>query len=132
LGADPGSGREATRGEPLALIEAFRSAYERRDLDAVMELFGSDPHERDQKGRAAVHRLYARNFAVLDQIRYELTQLEVRPAAGEVALVVQGRFRIQAASLAGPSRPLDVAGRVRWHLRREWSVLRIAGIDCGW
>ena len=75
----PPPGPPVARDELLALIERFRAAYERKDLDAVMGLFGAEPRERNVSGRINVQRLYARNFAALDGIRYELSDLEVVP-----------------------------------------------------
>ncbi|HEX9843064.1 MAG TPA: DnaJ domain-containing protein, partial [bacterium] len=72
------AGAEAAQidDEPLVLIEAFRAAYEREDLDTLMRLFASAPRERYAVGWAAVQGLYARNFESLEQIHYELTRLE--------------------------------------------------------
>jgi hypothetical protein len=119
----------ASEKAPVVLVEAFRSAYEQKDLGAVMWLFSSDPRERNVRGRAAVEALYARNFALLDQIRYELAELSVRPIMEEHGHVVEGRFRIRANRLEHPVRMLDVAGPIRWFVREEAGVLRIAEVD---
>jgi DnaJ-domain-containing protein 1 len=114
----------------LAMVEAFRGAYERRDLHAVMALLGADVRERKTTGRAAVEKLYAANFAVLAGIRYELTQVEARPEeAGPGELIVRARFRIHAVKLGPPASVVDVGGPVRWVLRREAGALRIVAID---
>ncbi|HEV8673851.1 MAG TPA: hypothetical protein VGX21_07390 [Methylomirabilota bacterium] len=117
------------RAEILAVIEDFRGAYERKDLRGMMGLLGSEPRDRNVRGRGALEQLYIRNFAALDQIRYELTQLELHPSTGEADLVVEGRYRVRAIRVASPSQPLDVAGPIRWLLRRELGALRIVGID---
>jgi curved DNA-binding protein CbpA/ketosteroid isomerase-like protein len=115
---------------PLVVVEAFRGAYERRDLPAVMALLGTDVRERQTAGRAAVERLYAGNFALLAGIHYELSQVEVRPEeSGPEELIVTARFRIRATKVGPPASPLDVAGPVRWVLRREAGALRIVAID---
>jgi ketosteroid isomerase-like protein len=120
----------APHEDPIAMVEAFRGAYERRDLRAVMALLGADVRERKTAGRAAVEKLYAGNFALLGEIRYELSQLEVRPEdAGPDELIVRARFRIHATKLGPPSAVLDVAGPIRWVLRREAGALRIVAID---
>jgi hypothetical protein len=75
-----------------------------------------------------VRALYARNFDELDQIHYELTRLETMAPASMDSLVVQGWFRIRAIRRDDPSQPVDAAGPVRWVLRREADVLRIAEI----
>ncbi len=115
--------------EPLALLEAFRSAYERKDLAGVMALLGLSPRERDIAGRAAIAQLYSRNFARFDSIRYELSHLEVEYAEAEGPIRVQGRFRIQGTQLGSAARPVDMAGRIRWTLNDEGGVLRIVEID---
>lgn len=117
------------RAETLALIESFRAAYERKDLTAVMALFGAETRDRDVTGRQAVEQLYVRNFAALDGIRYDLAQLGVKAPAGNGDLVVEGRFRIRATHLTGQPRAMDVAGPIRWLLRREDGALRIVGIE---
>jgi len=138
-GGSPAAPRDSTAApgppgapheDPLAMVEAFRGAYERRDLRAVMALLGADVRERKTAGRAAVEKLYAGNFALLGEIRYELSQLEVRPEdAAPDELIVRGRFRIHATKLGPPSSVLDVAGPIRWVLRREAGALRIVAID---
>jgi DnaJ-domain-containing protein 1/ketosteroid isomerase-like protein len=114
--------------DPLSLIETFRAAYERKDLGAMMRLFVSAPKEREAVGRSAVQALYARNFDGLDQIQYELTELETMAPASTDSLVVQGWFHIRAIRRDNPSQLVDAAGPVRWVLRREADALRIAEI----
>jgi ketosteroid isomerase-like protein len=114
--------------DPLSLIETFRAAYERKDLGTMMKLFVSAPREREVVGRSAVQALYTRNFDGLDQIQYELTQLETMAPASIDSLVVQGWFRIRAIRRDNPSQLVDAAGPVRWVLRREADALRIAEI----
>jgi hypothetical protein len=114
---------------PLALIETFRAAYEGKDLSTMMRLFASVPRERSAVGRSAVQALYARNFAALDQIQYELSHLVLAPPAANGGLVVQGRFRIRAVRRDNPSDLVIAAGAIRWVLRPEADALRIAEID---
>ena len=114
--------------DPLRLIEAFRTAYEREDLNTLMRLFSAAPREREAVGWEAVQGLYARNFAALDQIHYELTRLESPAPAANNALVVHGWFRIRAVRRESPSRPVEATGPVHWLLRREPKALRIAEI----
>lgn len=116
------------RDELIALIERFRVAYERKDLDTLMSLCTVDVRDRRASGRTSVKQLYARNFAALDGIRYELTRLEVA-AAGAEQFVATGRFQIRATRIGTPPRPLDSSGSVRWQLRRESGDLRITAID---
>jgi ketosteroid isomerase-like protein len=123
------AGEGSPRAEILALIESFRTAYERKDLTAVMALFGTEARDRNVTGRQAVEQLYVRNFAALDGIRYDLAQLGVKAPAGSGDLVVEGRFRIRATHLTGKPRPMDVAGPIRWLLRRENGALRIVAIE---
>jgi ketosteroid isomerase-like protein len=118
-----------TRAETLLLIERFRAAYERRDLPAVMALLGSEPRDLDVSGRRAVEQLYVKNFAALEGIRYELINLDVTSPSASGDLVVEGRFRIRATLLADGARPMDVAGPIRWLLRREDGALRIAAVE---
>ena len=128
LPAPPSTGAPA-RAEILALIERFRAAYERKDLTAVMALLGTEARDRDVAGRPAVEHLYVKNFATLEDIRYELAQLDVKLPAGNGELVVEGWFRIRATQVTDKSQPLDLAGPIRWLLRREDGMLRIVGIE---
>lgn len=115
--------------DPLPVLEAFRAAYERKDLGAVMRLFSEVPRERKVVGRAAVEHLYATNFRVLDGIRYELRGLAVRPHGAGEHVVVEGQYRIRATRTGDPPGPLDVRGPIRWTLRPEGGALRIFGVD---
>jgi hypothetical protein len=122
-------GEAAARAESLALVEHFRSAYERKDLATVMALFGAEARDRDVAGRQAVEALYLRNFAALDGIRYELGHVGLNQPAGSGDLVVEGRFRIRATLVGVKPRPMDVTGPIRWLLRREHGVLRIVAVE---
>jgi ketosteroid isomerase-like protein len=124
----PLSADTSSRDESLALIESFRAAYERKDLPTVMALFGANARDRDVAGRDAVEQLYVKNFAALDGIRYELIQLGLKPSSGG-DLVIEGRFRIRATLVDGRQRHMDVTGPIRWLLRRESGVLRIAAVE---
>jgi ketosteroid isomerase-like protein len=122
------SGFAPAEDDPLMLVETFRAAYEREDLDTLMRLFAAVPRERDAVGWEAVQGLYQRNFEALEQIRYELTRLESPAPATNNALLVRGWVRIRAVHRDDPSRPVDAVGTVHWILRREAKGLRIAEI----
>jgi hypothetical protein len=123
-----GPGGSSIDDEPLVLIETFRAAYEREDLGVLMRLFAASPRERDAVGWAAVQALYARNFATLDQIHYELRTLEATGLASNESQVVRGWFRIRAVHRDDPLQQVDATGPVHWVLRREANALRIAEI----
>lgn len=112
-----------------SLIEAFRGAYERKDVGVLNGLFADDVRERTTVGRNAVRRLYMANFQVLDDIRYEVSQMTAQAGPKEGEVLVHGRFRIRAVEARSGSRLLDVSGPIRWTLRREGEALRIVGID---
>jgi DnaJ domain len=123
-----GTGAAPIEDEPLVLIETFRAAYEREDLATLMRLFAASPREGDTVGWEAVQALYARNFATLDQIHYELRRLEALTPATNESQVVRGWFRIRAVRRDDPTRLVDASGPVHWVLRREANALRIAEI----
>jgi hypothetical protein len=75
-----------------------------------------------------VQALYARNFATLDQIHYELRTLEATGLASNESQVVRGWFRIRAVHRDDPLQQVDATGPVHWVLRREANALRIAEI----
>ncbi len=112
-----------------SLIEAFRGAYERKDVGVLNGLFADDVRERTVMGRRAVQQLYMANFQVLDSIRYEVSQVTAQPGRREGEVLVQGHFRIRAVDARHRSRPLDVSGPIRWTLRREGEAFRIIEID---
>lgn len=112
-----------------SLIEAFRGAYERKDVAVLNGLFADDVRERTAVGRRAVQQLYMANFQVLDDIRYEVSQMTAQPGPREGEVLVRGRFRIRAVDARNGARPLDVSGPIHWTLRREGEALRIVGID---
>jgi ketosteroid isomerase-like protein len=127
--ATPEADRAPSSGETLALIEAFRAAYERKDLAAMMVMFVAEPRDRDVAGRREVAQLYASNFATLDQIRYELSELEIRAGRGDGEMLVRGQYRIRAVRARNASQPIDVTGPIRWLLRRESDALRVVAVD---
>jgi len=127
--ATPEADRAPSSSETLALIEAFRAAYERKDLAAMMVMFVAEPRDRDVAGRREVEHLYAHNFATLDQIRYELSDLEIRAGRGDGEMLVRGQYRIRAVRSRNASQPIDVAGPIRWLLRRESDALRVVAIE---
>jgi len=116
------------REELFALIERYRVAYERKDLNTLMALCSADVRDRRATGRTSVKQLYARHFAALDGIRYDLTGLEV-VAAGPEQFVATARFQIRATRIRMSPRLMDATGSVRWQLRRESGTLRITAID---
>ncbi|MGH7267507.1 MAG: hypothetical protein ACREMB_22025, partial [Candidatus Rokuibacteriota bacterium] len=115
--------------EVLGLIEAFRAAYEQRNVDRLMGLFGAAPRDRQVAGRQAVEALYTRNFAALIGIRYELSQLELNGGGAGGGVVVEGRYRIRATRSGFLAERLDLTGPIRWVLGREPGGLRILEID---
>jgi hypothetical protein len=115
--------------ELLGTIEAFRGAYERKDLAAVLAVLSPAVRERNTAGRPAVEQMYSRNFAVLDGIQYELSQFTIPGVIGAGPMVVHARFRIRARHLGPPVREMDVRGPIRWMLERENGALRIVAID---
>jgi ketosteroid isomerase-like protein len=127
--AAPEAGRAPSSSETLALIEAFRAAYERKDLAAMMVMFAAEPRDRDVAGRREVQQLYAHNFATLDQIRYELSELEIRAGRGDGEMLVRGQYRIRAVRPRNASQPIDVTGPIRWLLRRESDALRVVAVE---
>jgi DnaJ domain/SnoaL-like domain len=116
------------RDELLALIERFRVAYERKDLDTLMGLCSADVRDRRTSGRTSVKQVYARHFAALEGIRYDLTGLEVA-AAGPEQFVATARFQIRATRVRTSPSLMDTSGSVRWQLRRESGALQITAID---
>lgn len=112
-----------------ALIERFRAAYERKDLDGLMTLLAGDVREQQTRGRGAVQELYATTFRALGGIRYELSEVTAQPPSPDGEIVVHARFRIRALHLANGSRPLDAGGPIRWTIQREGESLRIVQID---
>lgn len=132
LGPAPGAVAVRTGAPPredwLGVIEAFREAYQRKDVPGLMAVLAADVRERGAAGRVAIERLYSSNFAVLDGIRYDVDQLELA-RGGPDELVVSARFRLRATHVGPPARVVDLAGPVRWVLRREAGRLRIAVIE---
>jgi hypothetical protein len=123
------AGQRPIAEDGIALVMAFRDAYERKDLASLMGLLGADVREGDTVGRAAVQQLYVKNFRVLDGIRYEVTQTAAASSSREGELVIQGRFHIRAVYVDERPRPFDVGGPIRWTIRRDGDALRIVGID---
>ncbi len=111
----------------MAVIEAYREAYEQRDLERFMHLWGQRIRDRDMTDREELQQRYAENFASLDKIRYELTNVKMSPLTGG-RVRVSARYRI-GAILRSAGEEIVGEGHIRWTLRKEDGELRIVGID---
>ncbi len=117
-----------TPEDALRVVEAYRRAYERRDVNGLLALMV--PHARAgfAAGQEAIRRFHAENFTGWREIAYELHQLDVGPADGE-RRTVHGRYRIQAVSATGAAQPVVTNGAIRWLIQREEGLARIVSID---
>ena len=117
-----------TLEDALRVVEAYRRAYERRDVNGLLTLMV--PHARAglAAGQEAIRRFHAENFTGWREIVYELHQLDVGPADGE-RRTVHGRYRIQAVPATGAAQPVVTNGAIRWLIQREEGLVRIVSID---
>src|SRR5204862_239894 len=73
--------------EAAALVEAFRAAYEARDVDRLVELFTDDADENGVRGLDAIAANYRATLPTLSQVRYSMPSLAVKGGGPRAAVL---------------------------------------------
>jgi len=98
-----------TQGEVLAALQRMTGAYHKRDLEAVMAAFGSDPDvmlfgtgaDETRRGRDAIRTQVQRDWSQTDEVSMSLRWGPVS-AAGDVAWAwAEGSFDFRAGDVEG-------------------------------
>jgi hypothetical protein len=113
-----------TPSEALALVDAFRHAYEARDAAALLPLLAVDAEERDRRGKLDVVAAHARLLDALEAVDYAQpnARLEPRPGSIEVRAPFVLRFRDPSG------RGGEVRGSAAWRIARRDGVPRIIAL----
>lgn len=111
--------------EALDVVDAFRAAYEQRDLTAIAALFTPDATKGEIVGREAIVADYQRFFEGTSDVVYAQPSASVEPRADHV--LVRAPFEITYRDPAG--RPVEVRGLATWKIVRLGTSPRIEALD---
>ena len=101
--------------EAAAVVEQFRTAYEARDVDRLVQLFAPDAAENGTRGVDAIASGYRRMFMAIEELSYRLESLSIAPHGP--AAEVRGPFIIRYRESGGDH--LEVRGQAEWEVRRR-------------
>jgi ketosteroid isomerase-like protein len=119
------AGERPSAMDALDVVDAFRAAYEGRDLSAIASLFTPDATKGEIVGREAIVADYQRFFEGTTDIVYAQPSASVEPRADHV--LVRAPFEITYRDAAG--RPVEVRGLAAWKVVRLGASARIAALD---
>ena len=111
--------------EAAALVEAFRAAYEARDVDRLVELFSDDADENGVRGLDAIAANYRATLPTLSQVRYSMPSLAVKGGGPRAAVLAP--FFISYRNAEGVSG--EVRGQAEWALERRDGRARIVALS---
>ncbi len=111
--------------EAAALVEAFRAAYEARDVDRLVELFSDDADENGVRGLDAIAANYRATLPTLSQVRYSMPSLAVKGGGPRAAVLAP--FFISYRNAEGVSG--EVRGQAEWALERRDGRPRIVALS---
>jgi len=101
--------------EAASVVEEFRSAYEARNVDRLVELFAPDAAENGTRGVDAIAQSYRRMFTAIDELSYTLESLAIAPRGP--AAEIRGPFIIRYRETGGDRH--EVRGQAEWEVRRR-------------
>jgi type II secretory pathway predicted ATPase ExeA len=110
-----------TAAEALAVVDAFRRAYEARDPARLSALLAPDAVENGHVGGARVAQAHARLLAGLEDVAYLQPDARLRPRADGVE--VDAPFVIRYRDRDGHAG--ELRGTEVWHIARRHGVARI-------
>ena len=101
--------------EAATVVEQFRTSYEARDVDRLVQLFAPDAAENGTRGIDAIATGYRRMFVAIEELSYTLESLSIAPRGP--AAEVRGPFIIRYRESGGDH--LEVRGQAEWEVRRR-------------
>ena len=101
--------------EAANVVEEFRTAYEARNVDRLVELFAPDAAENGTRGVEAIAQGYRRMFTAIDELSYTLESLAIAPRGATAE--VRGPFIIRYRETGGERH--EVRGQAEWEVRRR-------------
>jgi ketosteroid isomerase-like protein len=121
----PAAGTPVTPGEATAVIDQFRSAYEARDVERLVQLFSTDASQNGVQGIDAIRSSYRDSLPALNDVHYELSTFSIEPR-GERA-DVRGPFVITYRTSNGASG--EIRGHAEWELERREGRASIVALN---
>jgi general secretion pathway protein A len=128
--AEPAAAAAASEGAPspaeaAVLIDEFRSAYEARDIDRIVELFAPDASENGLQGIEAIASGYRARLPELSEVHYTMPRFSV--AAQGTRTDVRAPIVISYRKASGASG--EIRGEAEWKLERRAGRARIVALD---
>jgi len=115
------------RQEIDALLDEYVDAYEKADVERVMDTLSTRVREKGTLDYQAIRNAFIKGFTGRDQIIYRLKNLQV-DIKGEQATVT-AQYLILARNTVQSSKGTTVSGRIEWKIQREGDKLKIVTIN---
>jgi general secretion pathway protein A len=112
-------------GEAAAVVDAFRAAYEARDVDRLLGLFAPDASENGVRGLDAIASLYRAELPAMSDVRYSLPRFSIEPHGDRAD--VRGPFVIAYRKDDGAAG--EIRGQAEWELARRDGAVRIVALN---
>jgi ketosteroid isomerase-like protein len=111
-----------------ALIDSYRSAFEKGDLVAFMGHFGPEPRENTNRGRAWFEKNYEDLFAQSGQRKFALDIASITPT-GDGDWKVSAAFDLRVDYRGRPA--VHASGSVNYRVQQQPEGWRIDSIEYG-
>ena len=114
-----------TPSEATTVIDEFRTAYEARDVDRLLQLFSADASQNGVRGVDAIGSTYRESLPTLNDVRYTMASFSVEPHGPRAD--VRGPFTITYRTASGASG--EIRGHVEWELERREGRTSIVSLN---
>jgi general secretion pathway protein A len=111
--------------EAAAVVDAFRAAYEARDVDRLVGLFAPDASENGVRGVEAIASVYRHKLPTMTDVRYSLPRFSIEPRGDRAD--VRGPFVIAYRTDDGAAG--EIRGQAEWELARRDGAVRIVALN---
>ncbi len=115
------------RQEIDALLDEYRDAYEKGDVERLMATLSQQVREKGTLDYQTIRSLYAKGFAGREQIIYRLKNVEVQMIGDHAS--VSAQYLISARNADQPHRSITTSGRIEWKVQREGAKPKIMAIN---
>jgi len=123
--AAPAPDSPLTPSEATTVIDEFRTAYEARDVDRLLQLFSADASQNGVRGIEAIGSTYRESLPALNDVRYTMASFSVEPHGPRAD--VRGPFTVTYRTASGTSG--EIRGHVEWALERREGGTRIVSLN---
>jgi hypothetical protein len=97
------------------VIDEFRTAYEARDVDRLLQLFSTDASQNGVRGLDAIGSSYRESLPALNDVHYTMASFSVEPRGQRAD--VRAPFVITYRTATGASG--EIRGHAEWELERR-------------